>query len=116
MKIRNEYKDLQYGATTCSECFLRVPQAAGLYCSCHAAQASKGNFQKTYYKPSEQVATPDCITMQCQSYLAPKGQVAYGVRGELAHGAGGKLVHLDNVSNPFWEEGVAYAQLAPLLA
>ena len=33
--------------------------------------------------------------MQIQSYLAPKGQVAYGVRGELAHGAGGKLVHLD---------------------
>ena len=37
------------GAATCSEgfvnCFLRVPQAVvGLYCSCHAAQASKGNF------------------------------------------------------------------------
>ena len=35
-------------AATCSEgfvnCFLRVPQAVGLYCSCHAAQASKGNF------------------------------------------------------------------------
>ena len=26
----------------------RVPQAVGLYCSCHAAQASKGNFQKTF--------------------------------------------------------------------
>ena len=31
-------------------CFLRVPQAVGLNCSCHAAQASKGNFQKTCYK------------------------------------------------------------------
>ena len=39
---------------TCSEgfvnCFLRVPQAVGLYCSCHAAQASKGNYWKTHYK------------------------------------------------------------------
>ena len=32
------------------KCFLRVPQAVGLYCSCHAALSSKGNFQKTYYK------------------------------------------------------------------
>ena len=36
------------GAATCSEgfvnVFLRVPQAVGLYCSCHAAQASRGNF------------------------------------------------------------------------
>ena len=36
------------GAATCSEgfvnYFLRVPQTVGLYCSCHAAQASKGNF------------------------------------------------------------------------
>ena len=31
-------------------CFLRVPQAVGLYCSCHATQASKGNFQKKIYK------------------------------------------------------------------
>ena len=31
-------------------CFLRVPQAVGLYCSCHAAPANKGNFHKTYYK------------------------------------------------------------------
>ena len=30
--------------------FLRVPQTVGLNCSCHAAQASKGNFQKTCYK------------------------------------------------------------------
>ena len=30
--------------------FLRVPLAVGLYCSCNAAQASKGNFQKTFYK------------------------------------------------------------------
>ena len=45
---------LQSGAETCSvgfvKCFLRVPQAVGLYCSCHAAQAIKGNFQKTYCK------------------------------------------------------------------
>ena len=30
------------------KCFLKVPQAVGLYCSCHAAQASKANLQKTY--------------------------------------------------------------------
>ena len=41
--------------TSCREksvlkCFLRVPQAVGLYFSCHAAQASKGNLQKTVYK------------------------------------------------------------------
>ena len=42
------------GAATYSEgfvnCFLRVPQAVGLYISCHAAQSSKGNLNKTYYK------------------------------------------------------------------
>ena len=42
------------GAATCSEGFvinfLRDPQAVGLYCSCHAAQASKRNSKKTYYK------------------------------------------------------------------
>ena len=42
------------GAATCSEgfvnYFLRVPQAVVLYCSCHAAQLSKGNCQKTFYK------------------------------------------------------------------
>ena len=32
------------------KCFLRVPQAVGLYCSYTAAPASKGNFQKIYYK------------------------------------------------------------------
>ena len=46
--------NLPVGAATCSKgfvnSFLRVPQAVGLYCSCHAAQASKGNFKKTYYK------------------------------------------------------------------
>ena len=45
---------VQSGAGACSggfvTCFLRVSQAVGLYCSCHAAQESKGNFQKTYYK------------------------------------------------------------------
>ena len=34
----------------CVICFLRIPQAIGLYCSCHAALSSKGNYQKTYYK------------------------------------------------------------------
>jgi len=33
------------GAATCFKgfvnCFLRVPQAVGLYCGCHAAQSSK---------------------------------------------------------------------------
>ena len=44
------------GAATCSEgfvfvnYFLRVPQAVGLYINCHAAQSSKGNLNKTYYK------------------------------------------------------------------
>ena len=32
------------------KCFLRVPQAVGLYCSYTAAPASKGNFHKIYYK------------------------------------------------------------------
>ena len=45
---------VQSGAATCSEgfvkCFLKFTQAVGLYCSCNAAQASKGNFQKTFYK------------------------------------------------------------------
>ena len=27
-----------------------VPQTIGLYCSCHAAPASKGYFNKTFYK------------------------------------------------------------------
>ena len=30
--------------------FSKSSQAVGLYCSCHAAQASKGNFQKTCYE------------------------------------------------------------------
>ena len=30
--------------------FPKVMQAVGLYCSCCAAQASKGDFQKTFYK------------------------------------------------------------------
>ena len=45
---------IQSGAATCIKgfvkCVLRVSQAVWLYCSCHAAQASKGSFQKTYYK------------------------------------------------------------------
>ena len=50
--LRHEY--VLGGAATYSEgfvnYFLRVARAVGLYCSCHVAQASKGNFQKTYYK------------------------------------------------------------------
>ena len=30
------------------ERFCKMFQAVGLYCSCHAAQANKGNFHKTY--------------------------------------------------------------------
>ena len=41
---------VQAGAATCSKgfvkCFPRVPLALRLYCSCHAAQGDKGNFQK----------------------------------------------------------------------
>ena len=55
-------RNLQSGEATCSEgfvkCCLIVPQAVGMYCSCHAAQASKVN--KHITKPSEQVAAPDC--------------------------------------------------------
>ena len=50
----NTTTHLQSGAATSSKgfvtCFPRVPQAVGLYCSWHAAQARKGYFQKTYYK------------------------------------------------------------------
>ena len=49
------------GADTCSKgfvnCFLRVPQAVGLYGSCHAAQASKGNFKND--KPPKSVDVAD---------------------------------------------------------
>ena len=45
---------LQSGAAGCVKGFARyfliVPQAVGMNCICHAAQASKGNFQKTCYK------------------------------------------------------------------
>ena len=39
-------------------CFLRVPHAVGLNCSCHAAQASKGNLQKTCYKTFYRTYSP----------------------------------------------------------
>ena len=38
--------------------FLRAPQAAGLNCSCHAAQASTGNFQKTCYTTFSSTCRP----------------------------------------------------------
>ena len=44
----------------CEIGFLRVPQAAGLYCSCCAAQTSKENFQKTFYKTFFTTWRPDC--------------------------------------------------------
>ena len=57
---------LQSGAATCWEgfvtCFLRVPQAAGLSCGCHAAQASNGNFETTYY---EIFGTSCCPRLYC---------------------------------------------------
>ena len=43
------------------KCFPRVPQAVGLYCSCCAAQASRGNFQKTLSKTL-------CATCCCTLY------------------------------------------------
>ena len=50
-------------------CFLRVPQAFGLNCSCHAAQARKGNFQKICYKPIIQPAAPDFDLKAEHEYL-----------------------------------------------
>ena len=59
---------LQSGAAGCGKgcvtCFLRVPQAVRLNCSCHAAQASKGNFHKTCYKTFYSTAAPDCTILQ----------------------------------------------------
>ena len=46
--------------------FLKVPQAIGQYCSCHAAQQARGTFRKHISKPSEQVAAPP------SSYLLPR--------------------------------------------
>ena len=40
------------------KCFLRVSHAAGLNCSCHAAHASKGNFQKTCYNTLSSTCRP----------------------------------------------------------
>ena len=54
---------LQSGAAGCErgfeKCFLRVTQADGLNCSCHAAQAS-GTFRTHFTKPFSQPAAPDC--------------------------------------------------------
>ena len=38
---------------------MRVPQAVWLYCSCRAAQASKGTFTKHFTKPFSQLDAPD---------------------------------------------------------
>ena len=54
LQVSDSASDVQSGAADRGKgfvtCFLRVPQAAGLNRSCHAAQASRGNFQKTCYK------------------------------------------------------------------
>ena len=40
-----------WGVKLFRKCFVKsIRKAVGLYCSCHAAQGNKGNFQKTYYK------------------------------------------------------------------
>ena len=50
---------LQSGAAGCVKGFARYfPQAVGLNCICHAAQASKGNFQKTCYKTFSTTCRP----------------------------------------------------------
>ena len=41
---------IQSETSDCEKGFVRVPQAVGLNCSCRAAQVSKGNVQKTFYK------------------------------------------------------------------
>ena len=65
---------VQSGAAGCGKgfatCFLRVPQAAGLNCSCHAAQASKGNFQKTYYKTFYTTCRPRLYISWCTGFLS----------------------------------------------
>ena len=62
LSFLNQVSKIPGGAATCSKgfvhFFLRVPQAVGLYCSCHAAQASKGNFYKTFYKTFEASGRP----------------------------------------------------------
>ena len=58
---------LQPGAVSCRRgfvlCFLRVPQAVRLYCSCHAAQASTGNLQKKNYKTFSTSHHPRQLTL-----------------------------------------------------
>ena len=72
---------MQSGASGCEKsvvkCFPRVPRALGLYCSCRAAQVSKGNFQKTFYTT---FFTTWCPRLQ-QSTNRKKYSVAY-------HGSG----------------------------
>ena len=47
--------------------FLRVLQAVGLFCSCHAAQASKGNVQKTQYKTFRTSGRPTQYNKVCDA-------------------------------------------------
>ena len=67
MRIKSQLSPLYIlgGAATSSEGFvkkiLRVPQAVGLYYSCHAAHASRGTLRKHIIKPMEQVAAPPSI-------------------------------------------------------
>ena len=55
------------GAATWREgfvkCFPTFPQAVGMYCSCHAAQESKGNIQKTNNK----ILSTSCRPRLCNS-------------------------------------------------
>ena len=61
---------LQSEASGCErgsvKCFLRVPQATLLYCSCHVAQASKGFFGKTHHKTFRTTCRP---RLYCSLYL-----------------------------------------------
>ena len=53
--------------------FLRVPQAAGQYCSCHVAQVSNGNFQKTYNRTFGTSGRPSqyCLPTNLGYFLPP---------------------------------------------
>ena len=49
-------------------CFLRVPRAVELTCSCHAAPASRGNFQKTCYKTFYSTCRPRLYICPCGAH------------------------------------------------
>ena len=82
------------GVATCSKgfvkYFLRVPQAVGLYCSCHAAQESKGNLQKTYYKTFVTSCLPRLYNFAQFQWATRKDRVMIGV-SSLAAAVSGVL-------------------------